>query len=194
MTEQLHSRWVRSSVVYTAIVLAFGVAVCEGQAPSRSVYAAVSDDHGSPVHGLTAIDFSIQVGSEAGTEESRRNIRTWMKNVTEFIHSFDFIHAKPAPGWIAAPAAPLVTAALANPGTDYIAYLADVRELVDATAGQPITGSLAFDLPAGTYRACFYSPTAGVYSPGVRVTGGGSLTLEIPPFEHDVVLRVTREP
>ena len=140
------------------------------------------------------IDFSIQAGMEAGTEESRRNIRTWMKYLTEFIHSFDFIHAKPAPEWIATPAAPLVTAALTNPGADYIAYLADGRELADATAGQPITGSLAFDLPAGTYRAYFYSPTAGVYSPGVRVMGGGRLTLEIPPFEHDIAFRVTRDP
>lgn len=140
------------------------------------------------------IDFSIQVGSEAGTEESRRNIRTWMKYLTEFIHSFDFIHAKPAPKWVATTASALVTAALANPGADYIAYLADRRELADATAGQPIAGSLAFDVPAGTYRACFYSPTTGVYSPGVRVKGGGHLTLEIPPFEQDIVLRVTREP
>jgi len=139
------------------------------------------------------IDFSIQVGLEAGTEESRRNIRTWMKNLTEFIHSFDFIHAKPAPEWISTHPAPLVTAALAKPGEDYIAYLADGRELNDPAAGQPVTGPAGFALPTGTYRACFYSPSAGVYSPAIRITGGG-VNLEIPSFEHDIVLRVTREP
>jgi len=139
------------------------------------------------------IDFSIQAGLEAGTKESRRNIRTWMKNLTEFIHSFDFIHAKPAPGWISTHPAPLVTTALAKPGEDYIAYLADGRELTDPAAGQPITGPIGFDLPVGTYRACFYSPAAGEYSPGVRVTGGGGVKLEIPSFEQDIVLRMTRE-
>jgi hypothetical protein len=116
-----------------------------------------------------------------------------MKNLTEFIHSFDFIHAKPAPGWISTQPAPLVTAALAKPGEDYIAYLADGRELTDPAAGRPIMGPINFDLPVGTYRACFYSPSAGVYSPGVRVTGGGGVPLEIPSFEQDIVLRVTRE-
>jgi hypothetical protein len=140
------------------------------------------------------IDFSIQAGAEAGTEESRRNIRAWMKNLSEFIHSFDFIRAKPAPGWIATQPPPLVAAALAKPGEDYIAYLADGRELLDPAAGQPIMGPIMFDLPMGTYRACFYSPSAGVYSPGVRVTGGGRVTLEIPSFEQDMVLRVIREP
>ena len=36
------------------------------------------------------IDFSINVGAEAGTEASRVKIRTWMKNLSEFFHSFDF--------------------------------------------------------------------------------------------------------
>ena len=138
------------------------------------------------------IDFSIQSGLEAGTEESRRNIRTWMKNLTVFIHSFDFIHAKPAPGWISTQPAPLVTAALAKPGEDYIAYLADGRELTDPAAGQRIAGPIGFDLFEGTYRACFYSPVAGEYSPGIRVMGGAA-KLEIPPFEQDIVLRMTRE-
>jgi hypothetical protein len=120
--------------------------------------------------------------------------RAWMKNLTEFIHSFDFIHAKPAPAWISTQPAPLVTAALAKPGEDYIAYLADGRELTDPAAGWPIMGPISFDVPRGTYRACFYSHSAGEYSPGVRVTGGSRVTLEFPPFEQDIVLRVTREP
>ena len=82
---------------------------------------------------------------------------------------------------------------LDHPFEDYIAYLADGRELTDPAAGQPVMGPIGFDLPAGTYRACLYSPAAGEYSPGVRVTGGGGVKLEIPSFEQDIVLRVTRE-
>jgi len=87
----------------------------------------------------------------------------------------------------------LVDAVLAIQGTEYIAYLADGRELSDATAGQPIGGPVRFRLSAGTYKACLYSPTEGLYSPGVGVQGDSDVTIELPPFEYDVVLQVTRE-
>src|SRR5437899_3370233 len=34
------------------------------------------------------IDFSIQANMETGTEESKRKIGKWVKNLSEFIHSF----------------------------------------------------------------------------------------------------------
>ena len=86
-----------------------------------------------------------------------------------------------------------MTASLAKPGEDYIAYLADVRELLDPAAAWPIMGPIAFDLPVGDYRACFYSPATGGYSPCVHVAGGGRVTVEISLFEQDIVLRVTRK-
>jgi len=138
------------------------------------------------------IDFSIQVGLEAGTEESRREIRTWMRNLSEFIHSFDFVHAQPAPSWIEQKPASLVDATLAIPGFDYVAYLADGREITEANAGQPIGGPVSFSLPAGTYHVCLYSPTAGQYSPCTRVQGGGQRTIDLVPFQQDIVLRVRR--
>jgi hypothetical protein len=139
------------------------------------------------------IDFSIQAGQETGTEESRKKIRTWMRHLSEFIHAFDFIHAEPVPGWIETKPAHLVDATLVKPGSDYVAYLADGREISDPTAGQPISGPIVFSLPEGSYRVCFYSPIAGVYSPGIRVQGGNRVTVEIPSFEQDIVLRATRE-
>ena len=120
-------------------------------------------------------------------------IRTWMRHLSEFIHSFDFIHAQPIPGWIETQPEHLVEAALAKPGSDYIAYLADSREISDPMAGQPISGRIVFILPEGTYRVCFYSPIAGLYSPGIQVQGGNRVTLEIPSFEQDIVLRASRE-
>ncbi len=139
------------------------------------------------------IDFSIQVGQEAGTEDSRTKIRTWMRTLSEFIHSFDFIHARPAPDWIASQPAPLVSATLATGSTDYIAYLADAREISDPAAGQRVSGQIAFNLPDGSYVARTFSPHAGVYSSGARLSGGNHVTHRLPSFEHDIVLRVTRE-
>lgn len=139
------------------------------------------------------IDFSIIVGSEAGTRDSRKKIRTWMKHLSEFIHTFDFVHAQPAPNWIESKPAPLVAGTLAVPGSDYVAYFADRRELADPTAGEPVSGPVAVTLPQGNYRASLYSPVAGVYSPELRVQGGNRVTIELPPFQHDIVLRVQRQ-
>ncbi|HLI35306.1 MAG TPA: hypothetical protein VKW70_09700, partial [Terriglobia bacterium] len=138
------------------------------------------------------IDFSIKAGIEAGTQESRTKIRSWMRNLSEFIHSFDFIHAQPAPDWIVSQPAHLVAAALAKPGEDYIAYLADARELTDPTAGQPINGDISFRLPQGNYRVCLYSPTGGTFSPCLPAEGGRVATFELAPFTEDIVIRATR--
>jgi hypothetical protein len=140
------------------------------------------------------IDFSIQVGLEAGTKDSRRQIRSWMRNLSEFIHSYDFIHAQPAPDWIEAKPAPCVAAALAIPGADYVGYLADGREVTDPAAGKPLSGPLSFRLPAGDYRVSLYSPATGAYSPCLQIQGGQLVSLTLAPFEQDIVVRATRVP
>lgn len=139
------------------------------------------------------IDFSITVGSETGTEQSRRKIRTWMKHLSEFIHSFDFVHARPAPAWIESKPDHLVAGTMALPGSDYVAYLADGREVTNPSAGQPVSGPVSVTLPQGKFRASLYSPVTGLYSPVLRVQGGQRATIELPPFQQDIVLRVQRD-
>jgi hypothetical protein len=138
------------------------------------------------------IDFSIIVGSETGTRDSREKIRTWMKHLSEFIHTVDFIHARPAPNWIESKPAPLVAGTLALPGSDYVAYLADGRELTDPSAGEPVRGPVSVTLPQGKYRASLYSPVAGMYSPMLSIEGGQRVTIDLPPFQNDIVLRIKR--
>jgi hypothetical protein len=139
------------------------------------------------------IDFSITVGSEAGTKASQKAIRSWMKYLSEFIHSFDFIHAKPRTDWIEHAPDHLLHATLAT-DVETIAYFADDREWTDATAGTPIEGEVVFHLPAGAYRACFYSPTTGLYSPCLKIRGGDEpIHLELPSVVHDLALRVSKE-
>ncbi len=79
-------------------------------------------------------------------------------------------------------------------GKDYVAYLADAREVTDPAAGEPISGKVSFALPAGSFRVSLYSPADGVYSPALRVEGGQTVTMELLPFRQDVVLRATRLP
>jgi hypothetical protein len=139
------------------------------------------------------IDFSIIVGSEAGTPESRKKIRTWMKHLSEFIHSFDFLRAQPAPNWIESKPAPLVAGTLALPGLDYAAYLADRRELTDPSAGEPVSGPVSVTLPEGKFLVSLYSPVSGMYSPIFTLEGGRRVTIDLPPFQEDIVLRVQRQ-
>jgi hypothetical protein len=139
------------------------------------------------------IDFSVTVGHEAGTAASRRGIRAWMKHLSTFIHSLDFVHARPLPGWIKDLPRPLTASTLAVAGKDYAAYLADMREVTDAAAGKEIAGKMSFTLPSGTFYVRLYSPTTGAASPAVAVEGGKIVRMDLPPFRHDVVIRATKQ-
>ena len=138
------------------------------------------------------IDFSITVGSESGTRESGSAIRSWMKHLSEFIASFDFIHSEPQPSWISRKPGNLIISALAVPGKDYAAYLADPREAGDATYGHPIQGQIAFELPPGRFAVKLYSPVDGTYAPPITMDGGKTVTMNLAPFQHDIVVRATK--
>ena len=138
------------------------------------------------------IDFSITVGSEAGTPASRRTIRSWMQYLSEFMAGFDYVRSKPAPGWIKAKPDHLVVSALSAGSRDYAAYLADSREVTDSSAGQPIAGKVEFTLPAGGFTVRLYSPVTGQYSPGMIVEGDKTVALDVAPFQDDIVIRATR--
>ena len=113
----------------------------------RAWIAALSQAH------YDFIDFSITVGSEAGTKESSAQIRTWMKHLSEFLHGFDFVHAAPLGDWIERKPEHVVAAALGVAGEHYVAYLADAREVTDPAAGRPIGGEISFRLPEGFYTS-----------------------------------------
>jgi len=137
------------------------------------------------------IDFSITVGSEGGTAASRAEIRSWMQHLSEFMTSFDFVHSKPATDWILAHPEHLLASGLSSSAHDYVAYLADSRELSDAGAGKPIGGSISLALPEGSYNVSLYSPTTGEYSPAIEVKGGTKVVVTLPQFRQDIVVRAT---
>jgi hypothetical protein len=138
------------------------------------------------------IDFSITVGRESGTPASGRAIRAWMKHLSDFIHSFDFIKARPLANWVRNAPATTVVSSLAVEGKDYAAYLADAREATDPAWGQPLEGKVSLVLPPGSFEVRLYSPAAGSYSPAIAVQGGQPARIDLPSFRHDVVIRARR--
>jgi hypothetical protein len=138
------------------------------------------------------IDFSITVGHETGTPESGAKLRTWMKHLSTFVRSFDFVHAEPSRAWVGEVPREVFVASLARAGEDYVAYFADARERRDDQAGMPITIKLAMQLPAGDYVGRFYSPVSGAYSAEFALHGGAeAANVQVTAFVHDIVLRAS---
>jgi hypothetical protein len=135
------------------------------------------------------IDFSITVGSESGTAASQAGIRTWMQHLSEFMTSFHFVDSKPDTGWIAEYPEHVLASGLSSSERDYIAYIADARELSDPHAGEPIGGSISLALPPGNYNVSLYSPIGGEYSPAIQVKGGTKSVVVLPEFKQDLVIR-----
>jgi len=133
------------------------------------------------------IDFSITVGSEAGTAMSRSHLRTWFQHLSEFMSSFDYVHAALATDWVKDLPPSVTASGLAVGGQDYVAYLADNREVAAPTAGLPISGTVRLALPAGRFIVSLYSPITGESSVGLILEDGA--TLALPPFTQDIVIR-----
>ncbi len=149
------------------------------------------------------IDFSIINYCEAGTPESQRHIRSWMKYLSDFMHSIDLVNARPLAGLLEERPSHTLEAVFGVEGKDYCIYLADKRELAEARdlpainedeagPGDPIGGRISLGLPDGTYRVACFDPETGLYSPAMEIRGGRSVCLDILPFTHDTVVRITQ--
>ena len=138
------------------------------------------------------IDFSIQArGQEDGTPASRAHIRTWIKHLSAFIHAADFVHTTPVRNFCTEVPRSTIAATLANPGAEYVIYVADKRERDEKGHGEPCSGTLAFSLPAGKYEARLYEPANGEYTGRVFRLNGGGISLTLEPFTHDIVVHIT---
>jgi len=138
------------------------------------------------------IDFSIQVGGqERGTPESREKIRSWMKHLSEFIHSLDFVHSRPLRDFPAAKPEGTNAATLAIGKGEWVVYLADSREINEFEYGSPRSGKLVLPSPEGRYEARLYSPEKGEYiEDGIQLSSNGKATLMLKSFTHDIVVHV----
>lgn len=47
-------------------------------------------------------------------------------------------------------------------------------------------------LVTGAYHARLYSPMTGEYGNSIQMRGGGRVMVDLTPFKHDIILRVSR--
>jgi hypothetical protein len=137
------------------------------------------------------IDFSILAGQESGTAASRAAIRAWMQHLSTFVHARDLENARPHVDWLAEIPRPVVSVTFGVADREYLAYLADPRELGEPGYGEMLSGSATFNLPAGDFELATFSPTSGATSPWIRIAGGRS-SIGLPSFQHDIVLIARR--
>jgi Family of unknown function (DUF6298) len=137
------------------------------------------------------IDFTVNKYVEAGNPGAQRHIRAWMQHLSDFIHSFDLVRARPLAGWLQAQPPHTLECVLAVPDSDYGIYLADERE-IDSTQppGAPMRGTITFDLPPNTYEVACYTPATGAYSAWLPLAGRSGVELRLPEFTHDIVVRI----
>ena len=138
------------------------------------------------------IDFSINKYVETGSPGSQRHIRSWMKYLSEFIHSLDLVRARPLPGFLRAQPEHTLECVFGVAGEDYCIYLADEREIDEPGCGETIRGSITFDLPDGAFEVACYLPSTGAYSVSLPVDARPGTTLKLPDFQHDLLVWVRR--
>jgi hypothetical protein len=139
------------------------------------------------------IDFSITPYTETGTPASQKGIRLWFEHLSTFIHSIDLVKARPLKDWLKQCPDHVVVSVFGVEDQDYCVYLADAREVDEPGCGTTIESEIRFDLPKGSFGVSCYSPVSGVYSPVLEIEGGTDRTLELPEFNHDLVVRIRRK-
>ncbi|HZU39244.1 MAG TPA: DUF6298 domain-containing protein [Gemmataceae bacterium] len=137
------------------------------------------------------LDYSFTTAHPDGTARVRTSpggggpaLRRQLHVLKSFLEGFDFIHMKPAPDVIASGLPAKTTASvLAEPGKAYAIY---------ANGGRKLT--LAIKLPAGRYQAAWLEPTTGKVTRRETFSHrGAEKTLESPPYEEDIALRIVRQ-
>ena len=137
------------------------------------------------------IDFSIIPGRETGFSHNR--IREWFKHLSTYIHALDLANARPLSDLTGIVPEHCVESTFGVPDSDISVYIADAREQFDAGFSQAIRGGqLTVKLPDEKWIVSCFNPASGGYSPAVPVETGRPAVIDLPDFEHDIVIRLMR--
>jgi len=139
------------------------------------------------------IDFSIQTACPAGTPESRKYIRSWFKHLQSYLETMDLAACRPLNDCVAEAPEHTISSVMGVDGREYHVYIADARETDDPEYGGKTLGRLVLDTTPGEYTASVYSPESGQFSIGIDITGGKGTEVILPPFIHDVLIRLKKK-
>jgi hypothetical protein len=144
------------------------------------------------------LDYSFVAGQEDGTFEypasqpggGGRALRRQLKILSDFIHGFDFVRMSPNDGIVKGGLPPGGTArALVAPGEAVAIYLRK-QSVPSDNSGAPT--SLQIDLGPAVWQAEWVDTKLGDVVGMTRVDGGGIRTVDAPPYDTDIALRLRR--
>jgi hypothetical protein len=144
------------------------------------------------------LDYSFVAGQEDGTFEypasqpggGGRALRRQLKILSDFIHGFDFVRMSPNDAIVQGGLPPGGTArALVAPGEAVAIYLR--KQSVPSDNSGALT-SLQIDLAPGVWQAEWVDTKLGDVVGMTRVDGGGIRTVDAPPYDTDIALRLRR--
>lgn len=144
------------------------------------------------------LNFAYQPGNERGASPESDEFKQYMRNLKEFLTSFDFVRMRPDRGVLAGGLPAGSTGrALGEPGRQYAIYIhhskaARGRNYYEPNE-EPRTLNLELDLPAGSYRVEWVRPTdlAVLGSQTLTRHPGGKVKLAASPEHHaDIALRI----
>lgn len=159
------------------------------------------------------LDYSFAVGHEDGTFHYPASqpgggnpaLRRQFRTLREFVEDFDLAHTGPDDSVLAGGIPPTHTArALVEPGNKVGVYFRP-RTVPKAVASAAETGTprrdpapapagtLQVRIPPGRWNAVWIDPVTGdIVRKESRRHTEGNLSLEIPPMDHDLALRLVR--
>ena len=138
------------------------------------------------------IDFSIQLGKETGTRGVLPSLSQMVQNTLRILRLDRLSSRRACAEWIGRLPDHTRAATFAVKNKDYVAYLADAREVTDRTAGEQIAGKIDLSLPSGRFRVRYFSPVDGTYFGEFMLIGGKPSSIDLLPFRHDLTIRAER--
>lgn len=116
-----------------------------------------------------------------GQSYDGERMRLYLKYLNDFLHGLDLVRMQPDDSILKNPPRTAAVHALAGNGS-YALYL----------NGDGIR-YLTVTVPAGRYRAAWFNPRSGGVEAAMEIAAdGGDVRLELPPYEEDLALRMTR--
>jgi hypothetical protein len=138
------------------------------------------------------------VEDPAGNTPDNAQVLSALRNLKEFIYSFDFVKMCADKSFVVGGVPEGVYCrGISKPGEQYALYLHHSRLASDkmyyiATPGQ-YSEILVLDIPGGTYKAEWVDPALGsVLSSVTFVHEGGNQELSAPAYKLDIALRIKR--
>jgi hypothetical protein len=139
--------------------------------------------------------FTVQ--NPAGNTPDNAQVLGALKNLKEFIHSFDFLKMHPEISYVVNGIPPgAYCRGMSEEGKQYALYhhhsTGGNGSMYTVTPGD-YTENLVLNLPAGTYRADWVDPASGsVVGTDTFTHQGGNRTFTTPAHSVDIALRVKR--